>query len=76
MVKSKLNDKINYEEKQAIEEEDKELETSLYSIMYHEVKCIIALGSVKKTHDRYGILYVPICGISVSPSSRYNPNHW
>ena len=46
MVKSKLNDKINYEEKQAIEE-DKELETSLYSILYHEIKNN-RIGSVKK----------------------------
>lgn len=69
MVKSKLNDKINYEEKQAIEEEDKELETSLYSILYHEIKCVIALGSVKKTHDRYGVLYVPIY-LALLPSEK------
>ena len=60
MVKSKLNDKIDYEEKQTIEDEDRELEISAYSIVYNNVKCIISLGSIKKTYDKYGILYVPI----------------
>ena len=64
MVKSKLGQNIDknivYKDSRFIEEADKGSLVSLYSMKILDTMCVISIGSINKTYEGSGILYVPI----------------
>lgn len=60
MVKSKLNETINYQEFKTLSEEDKTHEASLYELYVYEVPIVVALGLPKFTFIDKNIVYYPV----------------
>ena len=60
MVKSKLSNKIFYEENNWIEEEDEGKKTSLFQIILKDVPVVIALGELSKKWKNYNVYYWPV----------------
>jgi len=64
MVKSNINESIQYIEKQTIDPEDKGHSTSMYVIELFEIEILIVLGKPKYTYSTKGIVYYPIYLVS------------
>jgi hypothetical protein len=60
MVKSHLEDKVNYNETKDIEDEDVEYSAPLYDYKLFGKDIEIGLGKQKHTFSRYGIVYFPV----------------
>ena len=60
MVKSHLEDKVNYNESKDIEDEDVEYSAPLFDYKLFGKDIEICLGKQKHTFSRYGIVYFPV----------------
>lgn len=60
MVKSNLNSNVNYPEYKMLNEEDKNMESSLYEMELLNVSLLIALGNIKYSYENDNIVYYPI----------------
>ena len=60
MVTSRLDKTIIYNENNTVYDDDIDYESSLYQIEVYNLDLIIALGNIKNTFIKKGILYVPI----------------
>jgi predicted NAD-dependent protein-ADP-ribosyltransferase YbiA (DUF1768 family) len=60
MVTSKLDRTINYEENKDLNEDDKDMESSLFLIEVKEVEILCSVGHEKYTFIKKNVLYVPI----------------
>jgi len=60
MVKSHLEDKVNYNETKDIEDEDVEYSAPLYDYKLFGKDIEIGLGKQKHTFSRYGIVFFPV----------------
>lgn len=64
MVKSNINEEIQYIEKKTIDPEDKGHASSLYIIKLHSIEVVIVLGKPKYTYSAKGVIYYPIYIVS------------
>ena len=60
MVLSKINKKISYTELKTIDENDKGRDVSMYKIFLFKIPIIIALGDIKYTYVKDGVLFSPV----------------
>ena len=60
MVKSKLSNKIFYDENNWIEEEDEGKKTTMFKINLKDVDVVIALGEISKKWKNYNVYYWPV----------------
>ena len=60
MVKSKLNDTVNYPEIKYISEEDKDYEANLYEMNLFDITSVIAIGLPKFSFLDANIVYYPV----------------
>ena len=60
MVLSKINKKISYTELKTIDENDKGRDVSMYKIFLFKIPVIIALGDIKYTYVKEGVLFSPV----------------
>lgn len=60
MVKSKLNETVNYLELKYLSQEDKNYEASLYELLVFDTSIIIAIGLPKFTFINKNIVYYPV----------------
>lgn len=60
MVKSKINDKINYIETIKLKKNDIQRKTAMYKIQFFDKKAIIALGEINDEFNDKRVLYMPI----------------
>ena len=60
MVLSKINKKISYTELKTIDENDKGRDVSMYKIFLFKIPVIIALGDIKYTYVKQGVLFSPV----------------
>ena len=60
MVRSFLNDSINYHETKALEGDDYELNASIYEVEYLDVEVSMVVGNQKYTFIEKGVIYLPI----------------
>ena len=56
MVLSKINKKVSYTELKTIDENDKGRDVSMYKIFLFKIPVIIALGDIKYTYVKQGVL--------------------
>ena len=60
MVLSKINKKVSYTELKTIDENDKGRDVSMYKIFLFKIPVIIALGDIKYTYVKQGVLFSPV----------------
>lgn len=60
MVLSKINKKISYTELKQIDDNDKGRDVSMYKIFLFKIPVIIALGDIKYTYVKQGVLFSPV----------------
>tara|TARA_R110001592_G_scaffold63219_6_gene193521 strand:+ start:2738 stop:4675 length:1938 start_codon:yes stop_codon:yes gene_type:complete len=60
MVKSNLKSNINYPEIKTLDEDDRNIEVSLYEIDLQNVTLNIALGNIKYLFEKENIVYYPV----------------
>lgn len=60
MVKSNINENIQYIEKRTIDPEDKGHASSMYVIEVFDIEILIVLGKPKYTYSGKGVVYYPI----------------
>ena len=61
MVRSNLNDAINYKENRGLEKVDMvDHDAPLYEIEMYGVTIKIATGKINRTHESFGVYYIPI----------------
>ena len=61
MVRSNLNDAINYTENRKLEKTDMiDHDAPLYEIEMYGVTIKIAIGKLKRKHESIGVYYLPI----------------
>ena len=60
MVKSHLEDKVNYNESREIEDEDIDYSAPVFDYKLFNQSIEIVLGKQKHTFSRYGIVYFPV----------------
>ena len=63
MVKSLINDEIEYSENRGLYEDDKLYEAPLYEIRMYDVNLLIAIGKPKNLFEKQGITYYPIYAV-------------
>jgi len=60
MVRSLLNETINYHEIKELDRDDYDLNATIYEVEYLEVDVVIVVGNQKYTFIEKGIIYLPI----------------
>ena len=60
MVLSKINTSIEYNENIGLENEDEELDATVYSANFFDVPITIAIGNVNNTYLKNNIIFFPI----------------
>ena len=60
MVKSHLEDKVNYNESREIEDEDIDYSAPVFDYKLFDQAIEIVLGKQKHTFSRYGIVFFPV----------------
>ena len=60
MVLSKINDEISYQELKTIDENDKGRDVTMFQINLFKIPVVIALGEIKFTFVKQGVLFAPV----------------
>ena len=60
MVLSKVNKEISYTELKTIDENDKGRDVTMYQINLFKIPVVIALGEIKFTFVKQGVLFAPV----------------
>ena len=60
MLDSVLNSQVRYSIDKKIENDDVDLEVSVYKVKIFDIEVAIVLGNIKREFVNYGILYAPV----------------